>query len=431
MVRLGDQLPRARDAFRSSFGAPAAVAMVAGLVAGFGMPELDRALEVELPLFDFDTQDAARSLLGTVAGAAVSVAGLTFSTTLVAFTLASNQLSPRVLRTFRRDGLGQATLAALLGTFIYCLAVLIRLGSATAPGTSAQTSVPNLSISLATLLAFVSLGLLALFIGHIVHMLQPSAIIAGVLSDAGDRLDRPFPSRIGEDPREPARAAAEVRARTEREPRWSVRSDRAGYVTMVRGDTLLRLAGDEDLLVRQAVPLGEYVLPGDVLAEGWGGAGDATRDRVREGFVLGSQRTQVQDLAFTLRQLADIALKGLSPGVNDPTTAENAMDAAAAVLVRVAAGEQPSPVRVDAHGRPRLVTAAPALDDLVRLAFEQVRVCATPHPVISVHLLGLLERVAAAARAAGAPQRETDRQTALIRQGPDGAVPTAGRGRPA
>lgn len=419
-----ERLAGARDAFRSSFGAPAALAMVVGLVAGFAMPELDRAFDVELPLFDFDTQDAARSLLGTVAGAAVSVAGLTFSTTLVAFTLASSQLSPRVLRTFRRDGLGQATLAALLATFIYCLAVLIRLGSATDPASSAQTPVPNLSISLATLLAFLSLGLLALFIGHIVHMLQPSAIIAGITSDAVDRLDHRFPAGVGGEPDDRARSVAEAHERAGRDEPWPVRSRAGGYLTMIRGDALLAAASEDDLLLRQTVPVGDYVLPGEVLAEVWGHEVDGRGDELCEAFELGAQRSQVQDIAFALRQLADIALKGLSPGINDPTTAENAMDAAAAILVRVARADQPAAVRVDADGRARLVAAVPTLDDLIRLAFEQVRVFAAPYPVFSVHLVGLLERVAAAARRAGVPQREADRQAALIRQGPDGEVPT-------
>jgi uncharacterized membrane protein len=103
--------------------------MVAGLVAGFALPSLDAALNVDLPVFAFTTEDAARSLLQTVATATVSVAGLSFSVTVVAFTLASSQLSPRVLRTFRADRLTQATLALLLATFVYCLAVLVRLGS--------------------------------------------------------------------------------------------------------------------------------------------------------------------------------------------------------------------------------------------------------------------------------------------------------------
>ena len=100
----------------SSFGFLPGVAMVAGLVAGLAVPSLDAALDVELPVFAFTTEDAARSLLQTVATATVSVAGLSFSVTVVAFTLASSQLSPRVLRTFRADRLTQATLALLLAT---------------------------------------------------------------------------------------------------------------------------------------------------------------------------------------------------------------------------------------------------------------------------------------------------------------------------
>lgn len=405
---------------KSSFGFPAACAMLAGLVFGFLLPELDRALGFNLPVFDFASQDAGRSLLEIVATVTVSVAGLSFSVTVVAFTLASTQLSPRVLRTFRSDRMSRTVLACLLGTFIYCLVVLVRIG-VTAP----SAEVPNLSITVAVLLAFVSFALFTLFIAHIVRMLQPSTIIAGIVEDAKRDLEaRGYPASIGRhaDDVDAARAAAAARASSSLPV--PVRSKHEGFLGTVRGEALLRIAGRHDLLVVQRLPVGEYVLPGDAFADLHGVVPDDVPGQIEACFQLGDQRTPSQDLAFTVRQLADIALKGLSPGINDPTTAETAMDALAAVILRRIHAEQPEAVRVDAEGHPRLVARTTSLDGLVRLGFAQVRVFAAPYPVIAARLIALLERIIAAADERGIEHEEPRRQIALLREGAEGAVPT-------
>jgi uncharacterized membrane protein len=173
-------------------------------------------------------------------------------------------------------------------------------------------------------------------------------------------------------------------------------------------------------LIRQCAPVGAYVLPRQPLAETWLDADDEVgivEDAVRAGFELGRQRTLVQDLAFPVRQLADIALKGLSPGINDPTTAENAMEAMDAVLVEFATSDRPSAIRVDANGEPRLLAMAPELDDLVRLGYDQVRVFAASDPVVSLRLLELLDHLRRVAVEQGLGTAEIERQRDLIATG--------------
>lgn len=418
---LPERASTAWDALRSSFGFLSAVAMALGLAVGFVLPSIDASLDVDLPVFAFADPEVGRSLLQTVATATVSVAGLSFSVTVVAFTLASSQLSPRVLRSFRADRLSQATLACFLGTFIYCLAVLIRLGSAHEDG-----SVPNLSITLAVVLAIVAFGMFAAFIAHIVSMLQPSSIIDGIRKTGRDALQSPYPSGVGDEPEDDvaaARAVASVRG----DPATPVLAEREGYVSSLQATRLLTAAAACDGLVVQRVRIGEYVTPGLPLANVV--CSDDRRETlasaVRAAFVLGRQRTPVQDAAFPLRQLADVALKGLSPGINDPTTAQNAMEALTSLLIRSATGEHPSRLRADEHGVVRFVALAPDLDDLVRLGFEQVRVFAAPYPAVARRLLTLLARVDDAARKAGVPCTEPARQAALIAEGPAGSVPTS------
>lgn len=410
------------DNARTTFGFRTGVAMVVGLVAGFGLPAIDAALDIDLPVFDFASQDVARSLLETVATVTVSVAGLSFSVTVVAFTLASAQLSPRVLRTFSADRLSQTTLAWFLGTFIYCLAVLVRIGSA-ADG----KAVPHLSVTLAIVLAVVAFALFTAFIAHIVRMLQPSTVIEGIRMTGRAAFDPPYPAQVGAEPEAGPAAQRHVSDRRGARPGAAVAAEGVGHVTMLRAAAMLAEATERDGLVVQRVALGEYVTVGTVLAEVWCDDDDDRAqfvEAVRAGFLLGTERTPVQDVAFPIRQLADIALKGLSPGINDPTTAENAMNALASVLVRFAAEQPPSPMRADSDDVVRYVACSPDLDDLVRLGFEQVRVFAAPYPVFSRRLLTLLGRVEDAARRGAVPCSEAARQAALIAEGPDGEVPT-------
>lgn len=404
----GQRLASLAEAAKASFGFPTGVAIVVGLVAGFGMPAIDAALFVDVPVFEFDSQEAARGMLETVATVTVAVAGLAFSVTVVAFTLASNQLSPRVLRSFRTDRVVQLTLATFIGTFIYSLSVMVRLG-AVGPG-----GIPNLSITLLVILAVASFALFAGFIAHIVTMLQPSSVIAAITEDAAPAVESRFPAGIGE-AAGGAESASSLPGSSSGHPHV-VTADDQGYLTLVTGDMIVEVASGADALVRQRAEVGEYVLPGQPLADVYASEPEQIADEIRNAFTLGRQRTFIQDPGFGIRQLADIALKGVSPGINDPTTARNAMEALTGVLVRFARTEAPDLVRLGEDGAPRFVASAPSFDQLVRLGFEEVRGFAASHPEVLRRLIGLLERLRLAAAASGATRTEVDRQTALVEQ---------------
>jgi uncharacterized membrane protein len=393
-----ERLDAVVDQLRTTFGFPAALAMAVGLVIGLGLPAVDHWLQIQVPLFVFSTQDAARSMLETVATATVSVAGISFSVTIVAFTLSANQLSPRVLRSFRRDVIAQLTLASFLGTFVYCLAVLARLGA------SRSEHVPYLSIALAIVLSLTSFGLFALFIGHIVNMLQPSSIIASIAVDSRDELCRPFPAGLGLEPDDPGQAEAQARSRCSSRPGSPVCHRGEGFLVVVRAAEIIELAEREDALVRQLVPIGAYVLPGERVAEVWpreDHAAEALAEGVGDLFELGSQRTLPQDPGFPIRQLADVALKGLSPGVNDPTTATNALGAMTACLLRFAEAEASSRARVGPSGEPRLLVEVPDLDRLATLGFAQPIAFADADPVVRERIGELLGILRCAARRHG------------------------------
>lgn len=410
------RLIAAFEEVRASFGFPSGVAMLLGIVLGLLLPVVDDAFDIRLPVLAFDSQSSARSLLETIATATTAVAGLSFSVTVVALTLASQQLSPRVLRSFRSDRLSQVTLALFLGTFVYSLALLVRLGVS-----AEDAEPPNLSMTLAVLLAFAAFSTFAGFIAHIINMLQPSTVISSVHGDAVAAARERYPSGPGE-PDDEAHASWIAAGALEQASFVEVSARSSGYLTVVDTGPLIEAAAGSQAIVRQSVFVGDYVLSNQKIAEiglprGTDPDDEAARrlvDDVHGCFVFGDQRTLVQDIAFPVRQLADIALKGLSPGINDPTTSQNAIEAMSSFLIEFVKSNRPSSIRVGDEGEPRLVAMAPDLDDLLRLGFEQVRISAETHPVILERMLVLLDLIGRAAQIEGIESTELPRQRRLI-----------------
>lgn len=386
---------RARlEAVRGAFWLLSAIGVPTTVVAGFALTELERHVHIDLGLFGLADQASARAVLQTIATATVSVAGLSFSVTLVALTLAAQQLSPRVLRTFRSDRVAQTTLASFLGTFAYALIVLARLGEVDA------TRVPALAVAVAILLALLSFGLFVAFIGDIVVALQASTIIQRIGDDATQAIRGRSPRGIGAAPENAARASRVVEEHLSRPCVPPLVAAHAGYLTHIDRN-LIDLAASNDAFLRQCVDVGDYVLTGQTLADVWT---DELAEDAREGltaaFRLAPERTIAADVQFPVRQLADIALRALSPGVNDPTTAQNAMSALTDVLIRCADDDGVELVRVDDRDAPRLLARTPSFDDLVQLGFEQVRRAAGDEPVIARHLYGLLQALSLTDRGA-------------------------------
>lgn len=402
------------DALRASFGFLSGLAMLIAIIVGTVLPTLDHELGVKLPVLSFEGQDSARSVLETIGTTTVAVAGLSFSVTVVALTLASSRLSPRVLRNFRSDRLSQVTLALLLGTFVYSLILLVRLGVSGEDGEP-----PNLSMTLAVILALAAFATFAAFITHILRMLEPSSVIGSIGADGKKVLMDCFPAGPGE-PDNPESATGLVEHEMGRRAMREVEAEGGGYLTLIETGPLIETAAEHDALIRQLVTVGTYVLPGQVIAEVWSGSVDDDLEpdhdldlEIHWAFSLENQRTLVQDVAFPVRQLADIALRGLSSGINDPTTAENAMEGLARFLIRFVRTDVPSLIRVDTDEQPRFVARAPELDDLVRLGFEQVRNAAEPHPTVTRRLLELLGQVERAAGREGLATDEIPRQRQL------------------
>lgn len=307
--------------------------------------------------------DSARQLLSTIAGSVITITGVTFSMTMVALVLAAGQYSPRILRTFTRDRVSQAVLGTFAATFVYTLLVLrsIRGGD--------EAYVPAVGVTVAIALAIASLGLFLLFIHHITTSIQASSVIRSVAEETRREIDRLFTA--AESPVGPARISATAAPVPEG---FRILADSSGYIETVDTDALVRAAREADTVLDLRIGPGDFASEGTPIAVAADPAdGEALAEAVRGALSRGRQRTVRDDPAYGFRQLVDIAIKALSPGINDPATACNAIDHIGALLASLADRDWPTTEFKDEDGVVRLRTPSASFDDYLELACAPIR----------------------------------------------------------
>jgi uncharacterized membrane protein len=333
--------------------------------------------------------EGARGVLSAIAGTMMTVTALVFSITIVALQVAITQLTPRVLRSVMADRGNQAVLGFFIATFTYALIVLRAVRS---PLEDQGGFVPALSVTISIALALISVAMLIYFMHHSANSLRTSVVIARIAAATQNLIESLYPENIGHPAAEPLAPPGRSSV---------VRSDASGYLQAINAGALFAFAEQRRLIVQIDLTIGTFVLPGATVATVWHD-GPVDEDdaeemvgTVRAALVLGSERTMQSDVAFGLQQLSDIALRALSPGINDPTTATVCVNQLAALLVRLANRGEPQAVRVDDAGCARLVLPAPPFSELVAIAFEQICTFGRDDPAFMRRLTTMLERAAA------------------------------------
>jgi uncharacterized membrane protein len=270
--------------------------------------------------------------------------------------------------------------------------------------------VPHVSVTVATGLAIAGLGVLIYFIHHVAVGIHVDTIVAAVGRDLDHAIDHLFPEMLGDEPVLGPRPRPELPAGFEREAR-AVTAPGSGYVRAIDTDGLMRLATEQDLVIRLFYRPGQFVVRGGRLAWMWppGRVDEATIESIRRVFLLGQQRTLEQDVEFAVNQLVEIALRALSPGTNDPFTAITCVDRLGDALRRLAERKIPSPYRYDDAGTLRVITEAIDFAGVVEAALDQIRQAARSNVAVT---LRLLEAIAAVLEGA----RREEHRDALLRQ---------------
>lgn len=331
----------------------------------------------------------ARAVLSTIAGSMITVAGVVFSITMVALTLASTQFGPRLLINFIRDKGNQFVLGTFISTFVYCLLILrtIRDGEDT-------VYVPDLSVSVGVILALLSIAVLIFFIHHVAQSIQASNIIQNVKNDLDHTVNRLFPetgissnssvtnpwATIQDIPHDFVENSAEVT------------SSKNGYIQGIDISGIAKFALDNDVIVKMIYKPGNYLFNGSIFARVYPEerSDEINKEKLINYVMTGNKRTNSQDIEFAIDQLVEIAVRSLSPGINDPFTAITCVDQLGDVMYRLRKKSFPGPRIYDKKNRLRVIRKRVTYSDLMDTAFNQIRQNSTTVASVTIRLLATM-----------------------------------------
>jgi uncharacterized membrane protein len=393
-VRAALPVPSAwrREALRTNLWLVPTVEIVLAVALFAATHALDRAAydgSLHLPSFIISgTADAARQILTAIAAAVITVVTLVFSITIVTLTLASTQFGPRMLRNFIRDWITQFTLGSFVATFVYAILALGSIGPS-----GHGDFVPHLSVTVTMTLVVLDVAVLVVFIDHIAKSIQLPQVIASIAGDLSRAIEADRPPGGGELKAGPSLSEAIVRLD---EDSGVVRAPGSGYLQFVRIDTLIDIAARSHAVIRLLHRPGHFVVEGQPLADVWPAAAAPGVARALGGaHATGPHRTLTQDLSFAVDQLVEIAIRALSPAVNDTFTALACIDWLGDGLCKIADRWQPNAVHRDATGSVRVVTVTVGFRRLVERAHDKIRQAGRGMPAVMIRQLDALAKVIA------------------------------------
>lgn len=368
-----------------------------GVLVAISMLWIDSSLKRSWEEFFWleTTTNGAQTVLSTIAGGMITVAGVVLSMEMVTLSITSSQFGSRVLRSRLGDRTTQWTIGAFMGTAVYSLVVLKmvrKLGED-------NFFIPHLSVMAAILFALGSLMILLYFIHHIAMIAQAPEIVASLASDLRHSMERIFPDKIGDPPPQVNSHQREV---TDQE--WNalkegitIQSTREGYIQGIEGDDLISLASHHDLLIELPKRPGDFLSYGETLARvaAWGQI-DETKvtHAINEAFFIGNNRTPWQDVNCSVHELSQMGVRALSPGINDPYTAVNCIDRLSSAMAQLAQRQMPSANRFDHDGHLRLIVDRQTFSSVMHAAFDQMRSYAISSAAVSQRLMEGYQRIA-------------------------------------
>ena len=384
------------EALRTTFWLVPTVLVVAAVVLFVATFEVDWAVyhkHLTLPHWIVTgSADAGRQVLIAIAAAVITVVGVVFSITIVALTLASQQFGPRMMRNFVRDVGNQVTLGVFVSTFVYSVLTLVAITS-----DSRGVFVPHLSITVSEALMLVDLAVLIYFIHHIAKSIQLPEVIAGIARDLLSAIDAEFPSSDRQDgfpsDIEEGRSLSELQDLIEQRGA-PVAANSSGYLQFVGYAQLVEIAAQTDSVMRLEHRPGHFVVAGRPLAVVWPrGAAEQVAKALSKAHVSGPHRTLMQDPVFAIDQLVEIAIRALSPAVNDTFTALTCIDWLSAGLSSVSSRVLVEGVYRDREGRIRLIERDPSYARMVNRSFDKIRQSSRGMPAVIIRMIDSLATI--------------------------------------
>ncbi len=394
-----NKLKQLWSSLRSSLWFVPGLIVLSSIAVAFALIEVDsrvsREMLIKYPRLFGAGAAGSRGMLTAIGGSMMTVAGVTFSLTLAALAQASSQYTPRILRNFMGDRENQVVLGSFVGIFVYCLVVL-----RTIRGGDEGVFVPSLSVVFAIFLAVVGIALLIFFIHHIASSIQASNLIASAAEETYAAIDRLFPQQVGESSSgdgtdDEAHAADELANRS-----WHEIPSRAtGYVQSIDDERMIELATEHDTVIQMECGIGAFVVENEPLTSlALNSAPDEKLiKRLNSIYTISRHRTVEQDAAFGVRQIVDIALKALSPGINDTTTAVTCVDYLTSICARLANRRLPERYRYHDENL-RVIARGATFESMLDDSFDQIRESAEGNAAIIVRMLHGLRTIARQSR---------------------------------
>jgi uncharacterized membrane protein len=388
------------ESLRSSFWflptamAAAAVGLAVGLIRADVWLGLDAGPDPDA-LYAVGPE-GARAILSVIASSMITVAGLTFSITMLTLQLATSQFGPRLMRNFMRDRSNQFVLGTFIAAFVYCILVLRAVR-----GTEDSGFVPHLAVSFGVILAVAGVAVLIHFIHHIAASIRIENLLAELAIETSRTIDAMYPERIDRKPAQGCQGAKATMPSDFEATSGAIFLDESGYVQSIDTDALMRTAIEKDVVLRIEAHPGQFVTEHSAVITAYplDRISNQLTDEVRGAIIVGVERTPEQDLSFSIRRIVEIAQRALSPGTNDPTTALYCIDRLGEALGRVARRRVQASIRLDKDERPRIVTNVTTLADLACPAFAAIARYGVADADLIAHLLNEmneLHRIAAA-----------------------------------
>jgi uncharacterized membrane protein len=317
-----------------------------GMVLAIGLARILRLVGEHAGLESSLDPDTARTVLTTITSSLFTFIVFVSSALLVAVQLASSQLTPRIIGFVFRDPVTKGSLTAFVFTFTFSLAALVQV----------RTTVPLLTAHLAAYSGMVSLGAFLYLIDHVGKVLRPSGALWGIASLGRQVIEAVYPHRLASG----SRTSVVSQTVPEGEPTGIVANRKDGVVLAFDVTGIVTLAQRADCVIEMVPQVGDFVAAGDPLFRVFQGKGAPLEEALCHSVAVGQERTLEQDPAFAFRIIVDVASKGLSPAINDPTTAVLAVDQIHHLLRSVGS-------------RLRLVYRTPDWEEFVRLAVTEIR----------------------------------------------------------
>lgn len=395
------------DSFHSSFWfVPTLMAFLAiGLAGGTG--QIDQLLASSHRTIDFlsTTSLAARSTLSSVAGATIALAGVVFSITVVTLSIASSQYGSRLVRNVMTDSIADIVIGQYVGTSLYCLLILQTIRD---PDYASTPFTPHVGTAVGLVLGLICMGMLIWFIHHVATAIQAPTLIEAVSQDLNNTIDRLFPERVGEQTQnnvDEGSTPEEIYSRLNDTP-VTVPASVEGYIEGIDGDSLISLAKKINGLIELNCKPGNFVTKQQSLARIWSYDPDEQDEdlvdrtemlvtAINRVIIIGSTRTPRQDVSYATLELVEIAVRALSPGINDPFTAMGCIDRLGGALGTLAQRPIPSMIRRDQDSIPRvIVTTADGFPEVLHDSFNLVRQYGASCVAVALRILESLTRIA-------------------------------------